>query len=170
MRYVTLFLWSLFCFIFNSSIAPVLHILGGQLDLVLASIAVMTMMEKTLTPTFYMAGVGLLLDICFSWAIGFYTLQYLAVGIIVYSIVRARQASLLSAGILGGLMAIVKDLIGLFLSLIMDNAKPFFATLLTKTLPNVGLSFVLCMLLFLLAKKIYSYRFIWPIRADSTDL
>lgn len=170
MRYVTLLSWSVFCFIFNSSIAPVLGIFGGQLDIVLASAVAMTTMEKTLTPTFYMAGVGLFLDICFSPAIGFYTLQYLVVGVITYSVVRSRQASPIFAGTVGGIMAVVKDLVGLFLSLLMDNAKPFFATLLGKTLPNIGLSFVLCLLLFLLAKKIYSYRFIWPITADSTDL
>ena len=56
MRYVVLLLTSLTCFFFNSAVLPQAAIFGIQKDIMLAAMVCMVMLERTMTPVFYMTG------------------------------------------------------------------------------------------------------------------
>ena len=84
MRYVVLLLTSLICFFFNSAVLPQVAIFGIQMDIMLAAMVCMVMLERTMTPVFYMTGCAVIMDCLFATAIGYYSLPYLLIGLLLY--------------------------------------------------------------------------------------
>jgi hypothetical protein len=166
MRYLILSLWALLSFLLNGTVFLQVSIFGIQLDMILASLVVMTYLEKTLTPTFYMAGAAFLQDILFSKVLGFYTLQYVVIGLTLYLFVRNRRNHVVYAGIAGALSYILRDLLGLLLCLLIDVKKPFFLQIYRYALPGALLAALFTMLIYLIGTRIYRYRFMRPLLPD----
>jgi len=61
-------------------------------DTILLSMLAMVLIENTLIPVLFTAGGALLMDMLFAKGLGFYTLPYVIVGLIVYLIFKSGRA------------------------------------------------------------------------------
>ena len=66
MRYLALLGISCISMILTACISPAIPILGAQLDFLLAAMVCMVLLERTMTPVFYIAGAAIWMDAFFA--------------------------------------------------------------------------------------------------------
>ncbi len=160
MRYLVLCL-TLFLSLFLNGVVFVQYpIFGLQPDLMLCCMVLMTLRERSLTPVFYFAAGGAIFDLLFSVGLGFYTLQYLLVGVFVYLFAAAKgESDFRLAPAVGAAALIVKDILAFILCLFLGRTLDFGRRFLTGTLPGALAAALLCLGLYFLFQKLYSFRF-----------
>lgn len=169
MRYLVLCLTLLLCLFFNGVVFVQYPIFGIQPDLMLCCMVLMTLQERTLTPVFYFAAGGAAFDLLFSTGLGFYALQYLLVGIFVYLFAAAKgESDFRFAPAVGAAALLIKDILAYILCLFLGRTLEFGDRFLVQTLPGALISAVLCLGLYFVFHKIYSFRFMGP-SADPTE-
>lgn len=162
MRYIFLgvsTMISLFC---NGVLFNRYTVFGIHPDLMLAVMVAMMLAEKSMTPAFYMTGGALFLDVLFSGSLGFYMLQYLLLGWIIYGFIERHGVNLLSAPLVGGAAWIVRDVLAFLLSAFRGRTMDLGGRLLTQTLPGALLAAALVTLLYLLYKRLYPKFALYP--------
>ncbi len=162
MRYAVFLLATLISAIFSCAVFPRAPILGVQPDLCLAFMLSMVFLEKTLTPVFYLSASGLMMDIFFSRAFGFYTLPYLIIGVLAYRFIWSREAGLMGTAAVGMLAWLVRDIIGLLFCWLIDYPVDIAGRYLSSTLPGIPIAGLCTLLAFLLMEKLYKNNFMWP--------
>lgn len=159
MRYVALCLTLLLSMFLNGVVFVQYPIFGLQPDIMLCCMVVMVLFERTLTPVFFFAAGGFLFDLLFSTGIGFYTLQYLLTGVLVYLFAAPRKADFRLAPIVGAAALLLKDILAFILCLFLGRSLDFGRRFLMGTLPGALVAAVLCFGLYFLFHKLYSFRF-----------
>ena len=163
MRYLTLFGISVVSMILTACISPNMPIFGAQIDYILAFMLAMVMMEKTMTPVFYCSGVAVFMDAFFSKAFGFYILQYLLTGLMIYCFIRKKNIKF--GGIIGlaAVSWMIREWIGVILCFFMDAPVGLGLRIIHSILPGAVPQILVSMLVYYLIKKLYCHRFIWPV-------
>lgn len=160
MRYLALGLTLALSLFLNGVVFVQYPIFGIQPDFMLCCMVCMTLRERTLTPVFYFVAGGIAFDVLFSAGPGFYALQYLIVGILVYLFAAARgENDLRLVPIAGAAALLVKDILAYFLCLFLGRSMDFGSRFLTKTLPGALMAALLCFGLYFLFERLYSFRF-----------
>lgn len=160
MRYLALSLTLALSLFLNGVVFVQYPIFGIQPDFMLCCMVCMAFRERTLTPVFYFAAGGIVFDVLFSAGLGFYALQYLIVGILVYLFAAARgENDLRLVPIAGAAALLVKDILAYFLCLFLGRSMDFGRRFLTQTLPGALMAALLCFGLYFLFERLYSFRF-----------
>ena len=164
MRYLVLAASALVATVFTGAVFTQLEIFGLQLDLILAAMVVMILLERTLTPMFYMAGGAIMLDMMFGSAFGFYTIPYLIVGVVVYLFAyKVGESKFYLAPIVGGVAWFIKDLASAVISIMIGNKFDFNQLFLSNTLLGIPFAAILTLLLYFLYDRIYRNSFMRPV-------
>ncbi len=163
MRYIVIAAISLVSVLFSGSVFTNLNLFGIEPDLMLAAMTAMVMLEKSLTPVFYMSSAAFLLDTFFSHAIGFYVLQYLVTGIVLYIFGAKKNLGILGVALTGGVLWVVRDIVGFLLCVLIENPVAFGKRLWSSTLPGAFIAVLLTFVLYFLVEKLYERRFMWPV-------
>ena len=172
MRYVVLLLTSLICFFFNSAVLPQAAIFGIQMDIMLAAMVCMVMLERTMTPVFYMTGCAVIMDCLFATAIGYYSLPYLLIGLLLYLVMwkwGSGNVKWYAVPILGGGAWLIKEILSALFSVLLGVSVDLGRTFLSHSVPVILLAALLTSLLYLLFARLYRYNFLRPLSARQED-
>ncbi len=88
MRYIVLAAIAVVNLIFTGAVFPNINIAGLAPDIIICSMASVVILEKRMTGALIGLVCGLILDLLFSGAIGFFAIPYLIVGAALYAVVR----------------------------------------------------------------------------------
>lgn len=170
MRYIVLSLTSLLCALLTGAVFTQVQIFGIQPDIILAVLIAMVLLEKTMTPVFYMVGGAVVLDVLFAPGVGFYSLPYLIAGLLVYLFsIRRDVSKWYIAAAAGGILWVVKDLCTILFSVLLGNSFDIGKNLLHSTLPGILVAALLTYLVYLGFSKLYMYNFLRPVSIRSDD-
>ncbi|MBR6816029.1 MAG: hypothetical protein IKM60_00810 [Clostridia bacterium] len=163
MRYLVLAGVSAVSMIMTACISPHLSIVNAQMDVMLAAMLCMVLREKTLTPVFYTAGMAVLMDAFFSRAFGFYTLQYLGTGLVIYLVMRTRRIDTAAVMASGAGFWLLREILGVWLCFLSDRPVGMSSRFVYSVLPGCIPQVLLCLIVHWLMGKLYAHRFVWPI-------
>lgn len=163
LRYIILFLSAFVGYILNTGFSVNMGILSFQFDFMLIIMLNMVYFEKTLTPVFYMAGAAVVMDLLFSPAFGFYTLQYIFTGFFYYMYISSNKQMTYVFFAANGICFFVKEILGILLCLLSDNPVGFFSRILTSSLPGAFLQIFMAIPFYFLFKFLYGNLSIKPI-------
>ncbi len=157
MRYLVLFIVTIVNLIFTGAIFPNLNIAGIAPDLIICSIASITILEKNMTGAAIGLICGLTLDLLFSGAIGFYAIPYLATGAILYFV--CAKMTYIDNYVLPFFFAIgayfVKELIFALLVYMMGISYSFSHMLIRYILPETLITGIFMLLIHFIFIRLY---------------
>lgn len=148
-----------------------INIVGIQSDLLMTAMICMLMYERTFTPIGMAMIGGLIIDVVLSPAIGFYTIPYIIIGLIIYYLYpwmhqKGRWIGLIAVA--GG--TIVNDLIHEIIALFLGHSQNIWSMFLRYTLPSAVLNCVMAVVLLWLFKKLYHKGWLSPVFQKHTEL
>ena len=165
MRYLALLGISCISMILTACISPAIPILGAQLDFLLAAMICMVLLERTMTPVFYIAGAAIWMDAFFAKAAGFYILQYLLSGLCVYLFARKRNVSIAEIVCVAAAAWVLRELLGVNFCFLMDAPIGLGNRISHSILPGLLPQILLILGTYYGMGKLYRHRFIWPVTA-----
>jgi len=164
MRYVVLAGLALLNFILTGAVFPYVHIAGIYPDILLCMMVSMIIVEKNMGAAYFGMFGGLLLDIVYASAIGFFALPYLATGVMFYYFRSSRYFDAVLLPALSVLvMYMIKELISCVIVLSMGIAFDFWIYLVRYVLPGAAFSAAAMVLVHfwmtrLLRKRVMLYK------------
>jgi len=162
MRYVILAAVAIVNLIFTGAVFPNINIADTAPDILICTMASIAILEKNMTAAILGLVCGLVLDIFFTGAIGFYAIPYFATGAILRSVcsrIRYYDKFFLPMLIAFG-ACIVRDLIFALVSYMMAINFSLGYKLIRYTLPDAALSAVFMLLIYFIFTKIYQHSVI----------
>jgi hypothetical protein len=165
MRYLALLGISCISMILTACISPALPIFGAQLDFLLAVMVCMVLLEKTMTPVFYIAAAAVWMDAFFAKALGFYVLQYLLSGVCVYIFARKRSVKMAEMVCTAAAAWVLREWLGVIFCFLMDAPVGLGSRMIHSILPGLLPQVLLSMGIYYCMDKLYRHRFIWPVAA-----
>lgn len=143
--------------IFTSAVFPNINIAGIAPDIIICLIASITILDKSMVGAIIGLACGLLLDLFFTGAIGFYALPYFVTGAILYFVcknIRYIDKYLLPVILTAGAY-VVKELTFALLSYMMSIDFSFGHIFLRYILPEALMTGAFMLLIHYLFLKIY---------------
>ena len=163
MRYVVLVALALFATMLTGGLSPQIPVLGAQIDFLLVLMICLQMREHTVTPVMVSAVAAVFLDAFYGPAIGYYSLPYAAVGLVVYFMFRKMRFSAfyIPAGVCAGAW-LIKDVFTALITFLQGNTFDFFYIFVHTTLPGVLVNGVLALAVYPLTAFLYRKAFMSP--------
>ena len=170
MRYVILIAIALFSALITGGVSPQLAIFGAEPDLLLIVMLSMELREKTLTPAIVCSVAAIFIDAFYAPAIGYYSLPYLIIGLIVYFVFAKREVgAIIIPMIVCAASWVVKELLSAAFAFFLGNTFDFFHIFVTSTLPGIPVHAVLMIPVFLLMGLLYRSNVMIPASASMMD-
>ena len=157
MRYLILFLVALVNLIFTGAIFPNINIVGIAPDIIVCTMASITILEKKMTGAIIGLICGLVLDLVFSGSIGFYTIPYFVTGMILYFV--CTRVTYIDKVLFPFLFAaaanFAKEILFAIMSYMMGISFSFSYMLIRYILPEALFTGVFMYLIHFLLTRIY---------------
>lgn len=170
-RFVFIALIIILNLFFSGGLFVQINIIGIQSDLLMTAMVCMLMYERTFTPIGMAMIGGLIIDVVLSPAMGFYTIPYIIIGLVIYYLYPMLQQK----GWWIGLVAVAgatlaKDIIHEVIALFLGHAQNIGSMLLRYTLPSAVLNCLIALLLLWLFKKLYHKGWLSPVFQKHSEL
>lgn len=168
MRYVILFAIAIINIIFTGAVFTNINIFGIAPDIIICTVASMIILEKRLTGAYIGLFCGLMLDIMFTGAIGFYSIPYFAAGAAAYFVsIRLNYIDkFIVPCCFAAAATLLKEFISAILSYTLSNNFLFWHKLIRYMLPEALFSGVFMLLIFFLFIRIYRSGSVRPTNLD----
>lgn len=168
MRYIVLAAVTIINLIFTGAVFPNINIAGLAPDLLICAMTSIAVLERSMAG----AGIGLIsgivLDLFFSGAIGFYAIPYLITGTALY--VVSTRFRYIDSFIMPFFFAIgaylIKELLSALLAYMLGTSFSFPHMLMRYILPEALLTGVFMLLVHLIMRKIYRSSSVKPGRSE----
>ena len=164
MRYLFLVLTVIINLIFTGVVFPRLNILGIAPDIIICTMASITALEKSRVGAAIGFICGLMLDIMFTSAIGFYTLPYFVVGMGLYF--AANRINYIDPVLIPELLAagafFIKELLAALLAYMLGRDVSPGYRLMRFVLPEMLATALFMLLIHLIIKRLYRSNSIRP--------
>ena len=164
MRVIVLAAIAVVNLIFTGAVFPNINIAGLAPDLIICTMTSIVILEKRMTGAVIGLICGLLLDLLFSGAIGFYTLPYFITGAILYAAVRGipfLDRFFLPMGIVAGAY-LFRELLSALFTYMLGSTFSFGHMLVRYMLPEMLITAVFMVPIHLLLSRIYRSSSIRP--------
>lgn len=154
----------------TSAVFPVMNLWGIVPDLLLICMVSMLLLERTAMPILFTAAGLLLMDALFAPAMGYYTIPYVVIGLIVYAVVYKRyiDQTFLPAVILAAAF-FLKEVLTAALSAFLGYEIRFGYVLVRFVLPEMLLNAVLMFILYHVFRRLYRCSFMRPLKNIDDD-
>lgn len=157
MRYLVLFFITVVNLIFVGAVFPNINIAGIAPDVIICSMASITILEKNMTGAAIGLVCGLTLDLLFSGAIGFYAIPYLTTGAILYFV--CSKMNYLDNYLIPFFIAVgayfIKELLFALLVYMMGISYSFSHMLIRYILPETLITGIFMLLIHFIFIRLY---------------
>lgn len=144
----------------SGSVFSQIYLLGVAPDILICFTASIIAIERRVNGVIFAMAGGLILDIIFGPAIGFYTLQYFLAGVVMYAIAsRMYTTNFYAAAFVAAMGIIAKEIVAMVIVFFMDQPFSFMFVLVRYTLPIALTTGLLALLIELFMKWLYTFKF-----------
>lgn len=162
MRYIVIIAIALLSALITGGVSPQLPIFGAEPDILLVAMLAMQLREKTLTPVIVCSVSAIFIDAFYAHAIGYYSLPYAVVGVIVFAIFRKRRMFIYAPSLICAAAWLVKDVLSAVIAFFLGNSFDFSYIFVHSTLPGMLVNAVLIFPAYLLMLLLYKNNFMVP--------
>lgn len=164
MRLIVLAAIAVVDLIFTGAVFPNINIAGLWPDIIICSMASLAILEKRMTGAVIGLICGLILDLLFSGAIGFFGIPYLLIGAALYAVVKRISyidRFFLPMGIAAGAF-IAKEILSALLSYMLGYEFSLLRMFVRYILPEMLLTGIFMLPIHLLLTRIYRSSSVRP--------
>ncbi len=157
MRYIVLAAIVVINLIFTGAVFPNINIADLAPDLIVCTMASIAILEKRMTGAVIGLICGLVLDLLFSGAIGFFALPYLITGAVLYPVVKQISfidRFLVPMGVAAGAY-LLRDILSALLTYMLGSTFSLGHMIIRYILPEMLLTAVFMIPVHLLLSRIY---------------
>jgi rod shape-determining protein MreD len=157
MRYIVLAAVTVVNLIFTGAVFPNLNIAGLAPDIIICTMTSIAILEKRMTGAVIGLICGLMLDLLFTGAIGFFAIPYLLVGAALFAVVKRIayfDRFFLPMGIAAGAY-LLREMLSALLTYMLGSEFSVWLMLVRYTLPEMCLTALLMVPIHLLLSRIY---------------
>lgn len=164
MRYIVFIAIATVNLIFTGAVFPNINIAGLAPDIIICSMASIAILEKRMTGAVIGLVCGMILDLLFSGAIGFFTIPYLLAGAMLYAVVRQIayiDRFFLPMAIAAGAY-FVKEILSALLTYMLGYEFSLIRMILRYVLPEMLMTGIFMLPTHLLLTRIYRSSSVRP--------